>query len=605
MAHHRILFFVSTMLLAQLSCSSDGSVDTDPTDDQLLAASDGIVFLTRTPTSSNVLKFRCAASTDPQSNADVLAQCSDEGGAGMQLDAFMNNVRRAYLERVGDRKGELSQQEEMAWRNLRRQIVGETALETGKVGDRAVLGKITSRFFDVLNIAYVGGALRGVTAGTAGVAPGSASSNFAAGDIVPRGPASNEEEIGSDTFRSRTIAGNQLRRLTLRLPTRNYDGVRVEVGGATAGTPCRALQSVDAIATGLTPNPNGAAMSWKLSPASKLSELQLRVRTRATSASETCTAKVYAAVGNTPPVPVPPTEKQAIDLMQALMGTADHRMWHFLWHGIRNSWDRMTPAQQAQIVAAFGADWRRKPNDADTGEEFLHMHRMMLGMLNSAAKSANYTLYPTGVKADNLSVFNDVWTSPGVFSSQGAADKKFPFPDGTTRVDENLRAWDIEAKSAAKLALPLGEYGTWLEQSLHNRMHMMWADTRDGGNGPGRDLFSPSEVERIKNPPASWTAVSNQYLGSTYTSHVNPLFWRLHGYVDNRINDWMRAHNFERIGESTDASCTPAAKCYSWKRVWDGQMPGHHGGMNLGQAFGALDAGTQRAIVDNSLMSSE
>ena len=42
------------------------------------------------------------------------------------------------------------------------------------------------------------------------------------------------------------------------------------------------------------------------------------------------------------------------------------------------------------------------------------------------------------------------------------------------------------------------------------------------------------------------------YLGEFFSSHVNPVFWRLHGWVDDRINDWFAAHQTAHPGAVTE-----------------------------------------------------
>ena len=35
---------------------------------------------------------------------------------------------------------------------------------------------------------------------------------------------------------------------------------------------------------------------------------------------------------------------------------------------------------------------------------------------------------------------------------------------------------------------------------------------------------------------------SYDYLADTYASHVNHIFWKLHGWIDERIRDWIKTH---------------------------------------------------------------
>ena len=45
-----------------------------------------------------------------------------------------------------------------------------------------------------------------------------------------------------------------------------------------------------------------------------------------------------------------------------------------------------------------------------------------------------------------------------------------------------------------------------------------------------------------------WLDPEYSYLGETFSSHVNPIFWRLHGWVNDRIDDWYRAQETARPG---------------------------------------------------------
>lgn len=74
-------------------------------------------------------------------------------------------------------------------------------------------------------------------------------------------------------------------------------------------------------------------------------------------------------------------------------------------------------------------------------------------------------------------------------------------------------------------SVTLDELGTELERSIHGWMHMHW---------------SPEPPE---NPNS--LDVANDWLGSPFSSHVNKHFWRLHGWIDNRIYAWGDANGIE------------------------------------------------------------
>lgn len=45
-----------------------------------------------------------------------------------------------------------------------------------------------------------------------------------------------------------------------------------------------------------------------------------------------------------------------------------------------------------------------------------------------------------------------------------------------------------------------------------------------------------------------WFDPENDALVEPFSSHVNPIFWRLHGWIDDRIEDWYRAQEIARPG---------------------------------------------------------
>ncbi len=100
----------------------------------------------------------------------------------------------------------------------------------------------------------------------------------------------------------------------------------------------------------------------------------------------------------------------------------------------------------------------------------------------------------------------------------------------------------------------LGELGARLEFSVHNQMHMRWSAEPDAIR-PDVDPTSPGDID------TRWDDPSYDWLGDTYSSHVNPIFWKLHGWVDDRIEDWRLAHGLDEI---------------EWTGTWVGNMPHGH-----------------------------
>ena len=75
----------------------------------------------------------------------------------------------------------------------------------------------------------------------------------------------------------------------------------------------------------------------------------------------------------------------------------------------------------------------------------------------------------------------------------------------------------------------LDELGTALEWSIHGWMHLRWS------GAPHDDSFS--------------SVVDNDWLFVPWSSHVNKHFWKLHGWIDERISDWEVA-----TGQNADLS---------------------------------------------------
>jgi hypothetical protein len=107
-------------------------------------------------------------------------------------------------------------------------------------------------------------------------------------------------------------------------------------------------------------------------------------------------------------------------------------------------------------------------------------------------------------------------------------------------------AWQAQYTDPAYLSrITLGELGARMEFTIHNWMHMRWASVpRD----PSTGRAVPEGRAALDFDP-KWLRPEYDYLGETFSSHVNPVFWRLHGWVDDRIDDWFNAHESAHPGE--------------------------------------------------------
>jgi hypothetical protein len=93
--------------------------------------------------------------------------------------------------------------------------------------------------------------------------------------------------------------------------------------------------------------------------------------------------------------------------------------------------------------------------------------------------------------------------------------------------------------------LTLGAYGNLVEMTVHNWMHMRWATlSRDRATNAPRTR-GDYDIDPV------WDDLKNDYLGDFHSSHVNPLFWKLHGWVDDCIAAWFAAHEAAHPGQVT------------------------------------------------------
>ncbi|MFG0216368.1 Tat pathway signal protein [Brevibacillus porteri] len=250
-----------------------------------------------------------------------------------------------------------------------------------------------------------------------------------------------------------------------------------------------------------------------------------------------------------------------------MMASKEHRLWHYLWHGLRNSWEQLTPEERQSILDVYpgwqpprpALDSNRRPlRDNNSGEDFLYMHREMIMMVNAVLANEGNPNYP--------------WVQ-GWKKVPRPGDSDYPVPPaysiGDTDSDKFIQTsktdfWTLFARLEERFmdldflrSVTLGQLGSDIEWSIHGGMHGRWSAESPMGYRPDSALNEP--VNDIWNQP------EYNWLFDTYSSHVNPIFWKMHGWVDDRIDDWKRANKIDD---------------YEWKGTWMGDPiphgPHHH-----------------------------
>jgi hypothetical protein len=287
----------------------------------------------------------------------------------------------------------------------------------------------------------------------------------------------------------------------------------------------------------------------------------------------------------------------------SMIASKSHRLKHAVWHTLRlrGIWYELDEESKSEIRnLGWGLD--RPPFNENeeldlsngAGEDFLFMHRKMITMMVSEYNSQgvpyikSWESLPTPdtpqlyyseaddpknpgkkiFRLDSLNSGNIVPPAYLVPSQNKARDltsfRRLKFLKRSDYFENNMVRLENILKNPMFLAsLTLGSLGNLIEFEIHNQMHMRWSSTpRDPKSGEPSNR-SPFDFD------TKWDDPKYDYLGDFYSSHVNPLFWRLHGWADDRIEDWFNAHETIHPGEIQRHDCLGVSwfKLGKWVKV--------------------------------------
>jgi hypothetical protein len=263
-----------------------------------------------------------------------------------------------------------------------------------------------------------------------------------------------------------------------------------------------------------------------------------------------------------------PEARQRIGLTPALLTrliSPEHRLFHQLWHASRDKWHTLSEDKRE---ALRGIGWQPGPrgNERDargkrkdrngSGVDFFFMHRHMLGKARAVQDLPSWTRFPmpqpelvrdrSGFARyfDNHDGFSlpPTWLAAGDDTyTKWVSDIK-----QAETYHSNFEVWESQYRDPRYLSkLTLGQFGSEVELGLHDWLHMRWASVpRDPSNG--------SAVPFARDPAdfaGRWFSAENDFLGDPFSSHVNPVFWHFHGWIDDRLEDWFKAHERFHPGE--------------------------------------------------------
>ncbi|MHA6196359.1 pyoverdine maturation tyrosinase PvdP [Pseudomonas wadenswilerensis] len=253
--------------------------------------------------------------------------------------------------------------------------------------------------------------------------------------------------------------------------------------------------------------------------------------------------------------------------LRAWLISAEHRLFHQLWHATRDKWHRLSEERHASLR---GLGWQPGPRDKErdargprkhrngSGVDFLFMHRHMLQAARTFQPLPSWPHFPLpqpNVEYDRHGFAryfdnHDGYSVPPTWRAPGDSD--YTQWVAAIKAQEtfcsNFQVWESQYQDPQYLSkMTLGELGSELEMNLHDWLHMCWAAVpRDPSNGaPVPFARDPSDFA------ARWYGPENDFLGDPFSSHVSPVFWGFHGWIDDRIEDWYRAQERHNPGQVT------------------------------------------------------
>lgn len=280
----------------------------------------------------------------------------------------------------------------------------------------------------------------------------------------------------------------------------------------------------------------------------------------------------------------------------AMFAARRHRLQHNVWHVVRMNWIALNKEVTAVAEIDKRGWWPKRPPFLDNralnlengaGEDFLFMHRRMIAMLKETYQAAGkpapkgWTTLPNATvpqvvykpSADGKSFVIDADASGFMVPPPGNEDALDQLMKSPTFLSGTMRPVLALFQSPRWLSgLTLGQLGNLIEWSIHGWMHNRWGDNViDAATGDPVVRASLFDID------PKWDDSANDDLSDFYSAHVHPTFWRLHGWIDDRIEAWAAVHpeakRIDLAGVSwfaVDGKSVLAADPFSWPES------GHH-----------------------------
>lgn|GEM_PF-1672267 len=275
-------------------------------------------------------------------------------------------------------------------------------------------------------------------------------------------------------------------------------------------------------------------------------------------------------ISSTEKLPLPMEVAEERDrVMRETFGGRPHRLAHYMWHAVRNAFAQPgTTDAHRRIYASYG--WaaprpilyygNRMDIEATArtgaGEDFLYMHRRMVLQLKNALSKRGLTMYDSWKRVPTpsstlfpLAVIN--------------AELRQQMPDGYQQIADWER--QFQPDRIGNYA-DLSSLGVALELTIHNALHSRWSGAMNRMRPASDDPITRSASTAFG---WMWDDPNYDHLSDSYGAHVNPLFWRIHGWVDDRIEEWLKVKGYEVVSEN--CARETQSRCLPWRKdAWMG-----------------------------------
>lgn len=214
--------------------------------------------------------------------------------------------------------------------------------------------------------------------------------------------------------------------------------------------------------------------------------------------------------------------------LKAYFGRKDSRKHHALWHYVRVVWPIIPDDRQAELASAQFQPPRLR-GEFLSGLDFIAMHRQMI--LDAQNRKTELGPLPAGWTEIPFDPNDPEWPMPPTYD--GIPEPSWKEPAATAKFKKEASQFPtLPANSLSSPAhriyqeMSLDYLGRRIENGIHDWMHIHWSSAPTA-----QDINS----------------LENDWLASPYSSHINVRFWKIHGWINDRVNDWAKANGVSDV----------------------------------------------------------